>query len=214
MSRGRYYREALEFARVLTFFDAIFAFAVTLLITTIDDFSPEAWSGPGALWEANGSSLTAFAISFVVVVNFWSANHRLMSGLRAVDHTVITMTCAVMFGIVLIPFTTEAIGKPALEDSPLPLAVYAVVISLTYLLHFAVLLTADRRGLAPTRRTRQQIRRLYVQFAVLPAVFLLSIPVAYLADPRTAQGMWLSLLLLIPAVKRLTGPTESATSHA
>jgi hypothetical protein len=46
----KYEREGLEFARAITFFDAIYAFAVTLLITAIDDFRPEAWSSPSALW--------------------------------------------------------------------------------------------------------------------------------------------------------------------
>lgn len=40
----RYDREGVEFARAVTFYDAIYAFSVTLLITTVDDFSPEAWS--------------------------------------------------------------------------------------------------------------------------------------------------------------------------
>ena len=67
---GRYLKDDLEFARAVTFFDAIFAFAVTLLITTVDNFSPEAWSSLPALREANGPSLLAFAISFIVVVGF------------------------------------------------------------------------------------------------------------------------------------------------
>ena len=66
-----YAKEGMEFARAVTFFDAIFAFAVTLLITTVDDFSPQAWSSPAALWAANGPSLISFTISFLVVVSFW-----------------------------------------------------------------------------------------------------------------------------------------------
>ena len=72
----RFDRDALEFSRAVTFFDAIFACAVTQLITTVDDFSPDAWSSLDALWETNGPSLLAFAISFVVVVSFWRANHH------------------------------------------------------------------------------------------------------------------------------------------
>ena len=75
-----YEREGLEFARAITFFDAIYAFSVTLLITTVDDFSPSAWSSLSALKEANGSSLLAFAISFVVVVRFWRVNHQEVTG--------------------------------------------------------------------------------------------------------------------------------------
>lgn len=44
MARTRQYaRDELAFARAATFFDAVFAFALTLLITTVNDFSPSAW---------------------------------------------------------------------------------------------------------------------------------------------------------------------------
>ena len=104
-------RDDLEFARAVTFFDAIFAFSVTLLITTVDDFTPAAWSSLDALKEANGPGLFAFAISFVVVVSFWRANHQEVTGFTALDGRVLLLNCMVMFGVVLIPFATEALGK-------------------------------------------------------------------------------------------------------
>lgn len=146
----RYPWDDVEFARAVTFFDAIFAFAVTLLITTVDDFSPAAGSSIQALAESNGSSLLAFAISFIVVVSFWRANHQQVTGFAALDNPVVVLNCLVMFGIVLIPFATEALGKLTL---PLPVAVYAVVISATYLLPFLVLVVADRQRLTETRMT-------------------------------------------------------------
>ena len=139
----RYQREDVEFARAVTFFDAIFAFSVTLLITSVDDFSPKAWSSVQALWDANGDSLFAFAISFVVVVSFWRANHQAVSRFVALDGRIILLNSAVMFGVVLIPFATEAMGKLTL---PLPVAVYAVVISTTYVMQFVVVLTATAVG--------------------------------------------------------------------
>jgi len=192
---ARFDRDALEFARAVTFFDAIFAFAVTLLITTVDDFSPEAWSSPDALWETNGPSLLAFTISFVVVVSFWRANHRTVTTFSALDGRIILLNCAVMFGVVLIPFVTEAIGK---LDLPLPVAVYAVVISGTYVLQFAVVLDADRRGLRGSRMTPRETRWALINAAILPVVFLGSIPIAYLASPDWAQRCWIILAAIYP----------------
>jgi uncharacterized membrane protein len=196
----RFGRDALEFARAVTFFDAIFAFAVTLLITTVDDFSPEAWASLDALWESNGPSLFAFAISFVVVVSFWRANHRTVTGFAALDGRAILQNCMVMFGVVLIPFATEALGK---LDLPLPVAVYAVVISATYLMQSFVLLDADRRGLRGTRMTSPERRWAVGQAAVLPLVFLGSIPVAYLVSPSWAQRCWIILAVIYPVLGRL-----------
>ena len=200
-TRGSYKRDDLEFARAVTFFDAIFAFAVTLLITTVDDFSPEAWSSVQALKESNGSSLLAFAISFVVVVSFWRANHQEVTGFTALDDRVIFLNCAVMFGVVLIPFATEALGK--LDDVPLPVAVYAIVISGTFLMQHLVVFVADQRGLRATKMTRQQRTWGFVDSAILPLVFLGSIPLAYLVSPQVAEQSWISLVVIMPLVGML-----------
>lgn len=197
--RRRYDKDELEFARAVTFFDAIFAFAVTLLITTVDDFSPQAWSSLSALKEANGPSLIAFAISFVVVVSFWRGNHSAVAGLAALNSRVILLNCVVMFGVVLIPFATEAMGK---LDLPLPVAVYAVVISGTALLHQLMEDQAELAGLSRTSRTPRRWRMDWIQSLVMPVVFLGSIPLAYLVSPSTAQLSWLSLLILEPLVGR------------
>jgi uncharacterized membrane protein len=195
---GNYKRDDLEFSRAVTFFDAIFAFAVTLLITTVDDFSPEAWSSFQALKAANGSSLLAFTISFVVVVSFWRANHQEVTGFTALDGRVIFLNCAVMFGIVLIPFATEALGK--LDDLPLPVAVYAIVISGTFMLQHVVVFVADRRGLRATKMSRLEHTWGLIDTAILPLVFLGSIPLAYLISPQVAEQSWISLVVIMPMV--------------
>lgn len=201
--RPRYGRDGIEFGRALTFFDAVFAFALTLLVTSIDDFSPEAWRSPGAFWAANGSSLLSFAISFVVVVSFWRSSHRQLAEFRHLDSGLIGIQALAMFGVVLIPFTTEAMGKPALNGLPLPVAVYAVDVSVTYLLQHAVPVVADRRGLRTTRMSPAEHREILATAVVLPAVFLGSIPVAYLVSPGAAQLSWLLLFVLVPLAGRL-----------
>lgn len=208
-SARRFDREGVEFARAVTFYDAIYAFAVTLLITTIDDFSPEAWSSLPALWDANGKSLTAFTISFVVVVSFWRGSHQAVAGLAAMNGRIIALSCMSMFGVVLIPFATEAMGK--LGDLPLPVAVYAVVIAGTSLMHHVMEDQADQADLRHHRRTAAERRWHWAGAAVLPAVFLLSIPVAYLISPTAAQYSWASLFVLGPTVG---GWTHRRMTHA
>ena len=212
--RVRFAHDDLEFARAVTFFDAIFAFAVTLLVTTVDDFSPAAWSSLQALKETNGPSLLAFTISFVVVVSFWRAHHQGVTSLSAMDGQLLGLNLVVMFGIVLIPFTTEALGK---LDLPLPVAVYALDIALTYLALNAVELIADRRGLRPTRMTKPELRSYLAISAVLPVIFLASIPIAYLVSAKVAPWSWVLIGVLIPVVRRITrprGPAPTASTSA
>lgn len=196
----RYPKDGLEFARAVTFYDAIFAFAVTLLITTVDDFTPEAWSSLPALWAANGQSLLAFAISFAVVVSFWRASHQTVTGLAALTPRIITLNCLVMFGVVLIPFATEAQGK---VDLPLPVAVYAVVISATSILTHYADDQANQAGLGGPIRSASARRWYWAEGLVLPAVFLGSILLAYAFSPKVAQYSWILLILLMPLAERL-----------
>ena len=200
---GRYEHEELKFARAVTFFDAIFAFAVTLLITSVDDFSPEAWTSLSAMWKANGSSLTAFAISFLVVASFWRSSHQQLTAFRALDRQVVTLNCVVMFAIVLIPFSTEALGKTKLAGLPLPVAVYAVNIVAAYVLQIVVVVVADRRGLLSTPMTRVELRAKLTVNAVLPLVFLISIPLAYTVGTSWAEWSWATIPVLIPLASRL-----------
>lgn len=203
-----YDREALEFARAITFFDAIFAFAVTLLITSVDDFTPEAWSSLSALRDANGPSLLAFTISFLVVVSFWRANHRMLASFRALDTRLITVNVAFMFGIVLLPFVTEALGRQGTQ--PLAVAAYAVVLSYLGIMQAAVWQTAAQHGLLRHPPTRAQRRRHLLGTVPVPLVFLVSIPLGYRYGANVAQWSWLSLFVAGPLVEsigdRVWGP--------
>jgi len=127
-----YPRDELAFARAVTFFDAVFAIALTLLITTVNDFAPASWRGLPALWEANGSALTTFTISFVVIVRFWRSSHGELATFRHLNSRVIGLHTAVLFGVVLIPFTTEAMGEPGLRQRVSSMRVLPSVLGLTH----------------------------------------------------------------------------------
>ena len=52
---ARYQRDDQEFSRAIGFFDATYALALTLLVTTLDITDPSSeWDGLRALWDAVG----------------------------------------------------------------------------------------------------------------------------------------------------------------
>lgn len=66
----RYSREESEFDRAIGFFDATFALALTLLVTTLDvSGTPSVWESLGSLDDAVGSQFIAFAIAFALIAN-------------------------------------------------------------------------------------------------------------------------------------------------
>lgn len=208
--RDRYEREAIEFARALTFFDAIYAFALTLLVTTINDFSPQAWRSLHDLLNTNGSALLSFAISFIVVVQFWRGSHRTLGSFRYLDSRLIGMHLVAMFGVILIPFTTEALGEPGLSDLPLPTALYALNVAWVSLAQFAVLYTAERRDVRDDRMSKAELRSTVATSLVIPVVFLASIPVAFLAGPTPAKFTWIAMPFLANLVEQITQPPAEA----
>jgi uncharacterized membrane protein len=67
----RYAREASEFDRAFAFFDATFAVALTLLVTTLEaDDAPSSFTSLSALGDAVGAQFLAFLISFAVIASY------------------------------------------------------------------------------------------------------------------------------------------------
>lgn len=113
MTAPVYPRDTSSFARVLGFLDAIYAFAVTLLVVNIDVSSPEAWSSIEAFFTRGiGAQLLGFIISFLVIIAFWRRNHAMLANFSAMDSTTITWNIVVAGLIIFIPFTTQGISDP------------------------------------------------------------------------------------------------------
>src|SRR5262249_34335305 len=117
----RYQRDDAEFGRAVAFIDATFAVALTLLVTTLDIKSdPKSWNSLAHFYDAMGSQLVAFAISFVVIALYWVSHYRLMSSFGSIDLRLIVLNLFLLAAIVVLPFTTESAGDPAVDHLPLP----------------------------------------------------------------------------------------------
>lgn len=194
-----YQRDEDEFGRAVGFFDATYALALTLLVTTLDVGDSRAnWINLGALEDAIGSQFIAFLISFGVIAIFWLHNHRLLSQFASIDLPLIVLNLALVGTIVLVPFTTEALGGGNVDDLPLPTSVYAANIAAVSILNAVVYEAARRRGLLRQAPDRQTARAGILGALGPAAVFLCSIPIAYLAGAATARWFWLSIIIVAP----------------
>ncbi|HET9310409.1 MAG TPA: TMEM175 family protein [Actinomycetota bacterium] len=195
------------FDRAVGFFDATFALALTLLVTTIQvEDREEAFSSVGALWDSLGDQLISFGIAFAVISNYWLVHHRLFRRFSRLDYRTIVANLFLMAAIVLLPFCTESVGD--LEaDLPLPVVVMALDIVAVSGLSTVVFWLAVRRGLFAEKPDRVGVITHSVA-GLLPAiVFAASIPIAYLVSPQAAALSWLSLLVLAPLAPRLVTRT-------
>jgi uncharacterized membrane protein len=194
----------VEFGRGLSFFDAIYGFAITLLIANLDPPPESAWTSLDALLSGGfGSQLLGFVISFVVIVVFWRNNVDLMRRLSSMDSATVTANVVTVGLIVFIPFTTQGISDPATSDLPLPTALYAVNISAAILTQIIMFELARRRGLVAEPESPTAVRMGIATALLTPVVFLASIPVAYLISADVAKYCWLSLVVIGPLAGRV-----------
>lgn len=199
MAQLRFGREGTEFGRGIGFFDAIYAFAITLLITNLDVPPPAAWRSVGALLGSGlGSQLLGFVISFVVIAAFWKSNANLMSEFRALDGLVIAANLLSAGLVVLLPFTTQGISDPELSDLPLPTALYAVNVAAAMIALHLVREVGQRRGLLETPLTRSERWAWRIDLLAQVAVFAISIPIAFLVGPQWAWTTWALLIVIAP----------------
>lgn len=198
-AKPRYGRDSVEFARAVAFFDAIYAFALTLLVVNVDPPEAAAWTSLGALLDSGlGSQLLGFAISFIVIPVFWRVNHRLIARFNAITPGVIVANLVATAFVVLVPFSTQGISDSDTADQPLAVAVYAVNISLAVLGQTAMFFVARHDGVLahPLPKRADTIHTL--DTLVTPAVFLASIPIAYAFGADWGRWTWASLIVLGP----------------
>jgi uncharacterized membrane protein len=195
----RYRRDDSEFDRAVAFIDATFAVALTLLVTTLDLSSePSAWDSLDHFYDAMGSQLVAFAISFLVIAAYWMAHYRLFASFGAIDLRLLVWNLFLLAMIVILPFTTEAAGDPEINDLPLPTAVLAVNIAAVSAAFTLIYVMARRRGLLRVMPSQREYTWRVLTFIAPGVVFLVSVPVAYLASPAAAALVWLSLAVINP----------------
>jgi uncharacterized membrane protein len=200
----RYSRDGAEFDRAIDFLDATFAVALTFLITTLEiDDKPSSFASVSALVDAVGSQFVAFLIAFAVIAGYWLLHHRMVASFLALDTPTIVANLCLVGAVVLLPFSTAAVGDPDVADLPLPTVLMAVNIAAVSALHTLVWAVAGRKGLLDHTPTSGEWHERVIGGLVPAAVFLASVPLAYLASPAIARLAWLSLLVINPAVGTL-----------
>lgn len=192
-------RTSGTFGREVSFFDAVYGFAATLLISNVDAPPAEAWRSLDALLASGVATQSlGFLLSFVVIVAIWRANVRLVRRLRGLDSVTTVINLGASASAVFLAFTTQGISDPHSSELPLPTALYALNIAVAILGQSVMFQVARARGLERVPTTpRENLVSLSIVL-VTPAVFVLSVPMAFWIGPDAAKLSWLSLLVLGP----------------
>ncbi len=92
----------METTRFETFFDAIIAIIITVLVLKIPQPATPTVNG---IIELN-SIYAAYLISFLILYNIWYANHNLFQVVETIDNTCVWIYGTMTFVISLLPYFT------------------------------------------------------------------------------------------------------------
>jgi uncharacterized membrane protein len=192
LARGLIFeRGSIEFGRIIAFFDGVVAIALTLLILGIDLPQPQGSTVDANVFELVGQlgdQIFAFVLSFVIIAFYWIGNHRFVSQLKHIDYPMLVWSFAFLLAIVFMPFEAQIIGYYG--DSAEAITLYAGWFVLFGVIEIVGYLLAKQRNVLAEAPSAAMVRFQIAARAAAPAVFLVSIPVAYLVAPNAASWTW------------------------
>ncbi len=104
--------ERRSFDRLVNFTDAVVAIGITLqLLPLIDVAGPQAGQSVWDVVAANQGQITAFVLSFVVVIAMWSTHNRVFNSMQRYDGTIFTLNVMWLLLIVFLPWPTSMYGN-------------------------------------------------------------------------------------------------------
>lgn len=188
----------LEYDRVLFFSDAIFAIAITLLVVDIRVPSVPGLHASTELRKALPQML-GFGISFVVIGVFWVGHHGLFRHIIAMDRWLLVLNLVFAGTVAFLPFPTSLLSIAG--DQTAAVVFYAAWVALAGSAEAAIWLYACRVPGLLSAGTPAWLRRYYTyRMLRAPAIFLLSIPVAF-AEPTVVPFTWLAIPVLGRALR-------------
>lgn len=109
--------ERRSFDRLVNFTDAVVAIGITLqLLPLIDVEGPKPGQTVWDVLSANSGQITAFALSFVVVIAMWATHNRIFNVMRRYDGTIFVLNVIWLAGIVFLPWPTSMYGQAVNDE--------------------------------------------------------------------------------------------------
>jgi TMEM175 potassium channel family protein len=190
--------ERTDLGRIMAFTDGVMAVSITLLVLNLEVPDVPARELNDAVADLV-PSVVAYLLAFALVGRFWIVHHRLFETLRRFDGTLMTLNLAFLALIVLVPFGTELYDSYSGE--PLAAAVFGAILGLAALTHWAMSTHTLRKGYVDESARADRIAFASPIGLGFTALFLLSVPVAYLSTTAAAL-MWTATILLHLPLRR------------
>ena len=170
----------IEKNRLEALVDGIFAFAMTLLVTTLIIPHGELASktSAAALLELF-PDFYHYIIAFFVLAAFWKGHHEQFRRIHHVDDRLLTINIVTLFFVTLVPFSTSFIGSYDADlVSTILFETNLMVLGLLFLAQWYSI--SRKRNLAAADLSEQDVRVRMNHNLILPAISLAGILLAAL----------------------------------
>ena len=193
---------------VISFSDALFAFAITLMALTIEipNFPNNITESEltKSLDESLIPNIVHYAISFLVVGTYWIAYHRVFEYIKRIDVTLIWLNLIFLFFISLVAYFT---GLLATYDTYRIVVIYfasvlsAAGITLCVIWWYAT----HNRKLVDKDLGAHLIRFFLLRSFVSPLIFLISIGISFI-DVQGANYFWTAMIPVYAIINKIHKP--------
>jgi uncharacterized membrane protein len=190
-----------DFGRIVAFTDGVMAVAITLLVLNLEVPHVRADELDEALRRLDGSFL-AYVLTFALIGRFWVIHHNLFETLERFDGRMMVLNLVFLALIALMPFGMDLVDT--YPDTSIAIATFAAILSLASLTHWTMTAYSLRSEFVRAQRVRDTRRFGSIATLGIPAVFLLSVPVAFLS-PLAAQLLWAATVVLRGPLRRVVG---------
>ena len=205
MSANKHYddshKEQFQLERLVLFSDAVFAIAITLLIIEVK--VPEVHSEhvtDGELWHSLSAVIPKFAgflVSFYVIGLYWLVHHRLFRYVTRSNQKLLWANLIFLMPIVVMPFSTAFLSEYYNGTLRLPLAVYALNISLTGFFCYRLWkIVGNPKFQLSTNLNKIVLRYNTARALIIPSLFILVLLLSFIRP-------WISYLV-IPVIPLIT----------
>jgi uncharacterized membrane protein len=195
-----------DLGRIAAFTDGVMAVAITLLVLNIQVPQLEDGQSLGDALVDLLPSLGAYLLAFALVGRFWVIHHDLFERLRGFDRTLMALNLSFLALIVLVPFSAELYDT--YTKDAIAAAVLGATLGLAAMAHWAMTAHVQRHGFVHDDHRGENAPYASPVGLSFAAVFLLSVPAAFLSV-HIAEALWVSTLVLRYPLRRLGGRTSS-----
>jgi uncharacterized membrane protein len=191
--------------RLTLFTDAVVAIAMTLLAL---DLHVPVGRGNADFWHdltRHSTDYVAFLISFAVIGGYWLLHRRLFGLVARVNNWLIRWNMLWLLTIVLTPFATRVIVSD--DAFAAQFTLYAVLQIFAAAFFLLAVVEMDRSRLTRPGTDRDMLVHTYVRLSIIAALFLVSIPLAFVT--HWAYAFWIVMpfaLRIIERVRRARRP--------